>query len=174
MSSLSLYSRFRRISLRLIQHIVARFCSIPVAQVARVLISLWTWAHSPKHSSVPILISSGSILEASYQVVSHTMRRVLILHSGISRTTPGINAFRGENLQRQVWDIRNLDAPTMSSSAEALPRIVAIKNLYNRLLADKAASIAPYVGTAAVAHDMLSIVEAMGQGSLAQVSCSSG
>ena len=102
------------------------------------------------------------------------MGRVLILHTGISRTTPGINAFRGENLQRQVWGIRDLDAPTVSSSIEALPRIIATNKLNNRLLADKAASIAPFVGTAAVARDMLSIVEALGQGLLVQISCSLG
>ena len=94
---------------------------------------------------------------------------MLILHAGIARTTPGIDAFRGENLQKQVWGIRNLDAPAMSSSAEALPRIVAVEKLNNRLIVDKAASIAPYVGTAAVAHDMLSIVEALGQSSLVQI-----
>jgi hypothetical protein len=65
-----------------------------------------------------------------------------------------------------------LDAPTVSDSVEALPRIIALQSLTNRLLADRAASIAPYVGTAAVAHDMLSIVEALGQGSLVQITCS--
>ena len=54
----------------------------------------------------------------------------------------------------------------MNDSVEALPRTIAMQSLDSRLLADKAASIAPYVGTVAVAHDMLSIVEALGQGSL--------
>ena len=96
---------------------------------------------------------------------------MLITHTGIARTTPGIDVFRGENLQKQVWGIRNIDAPAMSSSVEAPPRIVAIEKLNNRLIADKAASIAPYVGTAAVAHDMLSIVEALGQSSLVHITC---
>ena len=62
--------------------------------------------------------------------------------------------------------MRGLDAPTVDSSVEALSRVIALQSLNNKLLADKAANIAPYVGTAAVARDMLSIVEALGQGSL--------
>ena len=96
---------------------------------------------------------------------------MLTPHTGIARTTPGIDAFKGDRLQRQVWGLRNLDAPTVSNSIEALPRIIAIEKLSNRLLADNAASIAPYVGTAAVAHDMLSIVEALGQSSFVQNRC---
>ena len=96
------------------------------------------------------------------------MGRALIVHPGISRTTPGIDSFRGADLQRQVWAIRNLDAPTANDSVEALPRTIALQTLTNKLLADKAADIAPYVGTAAVARDMLSIVEALGQGSLVE------
>jgi hypothetical protein len=53
----------------------------------------------------------------------------------------------------------------VDDSMEALPRIVAIRKLTNTLLADRAAHIAPYVGTAAVARDMLTILEALGQGS---------
>lgn len=100
------------------------------------------------------------------------VHRVLILPTGVGRTTPGIDEFRGAYLQKQVWNIRNLDAPTVGGSAEALPRIIALQSLSNRLLADKAASIAPYVGAAAVARDMLSIVESLGQGSLVmRLSC---
>jgi hypothetical protein len=102
------------------------------------------------------------------------MGRALILHTGVGRTTPGIDAFRGEYLQRQVWGIRNVDAPTVKDSVEALPRIIAIEKLTSKLIADKEASIAPYVGTAAVAHDMLNIIETLGQGSLLQISYSSG
>lgn len=93
---------------------------------------------------------------------------MLIIDTGVGRTTPGINALRGAFTQRQVWSIRNLDAPTVNDSVEALPRTIAILHLTNRLLADKAADIAPYVGSAAVARDMLSIVEALGQGSLVE------
>ena len=91
------------------------------------------------------------------------------MHIGVSRTTPGIDSFRGENTLRQVWGIRNLDAPVVSDSAEALPRIISTQNLSYKLIADKEANIAPYIGTAAVARDMLSIVEALGQGSLVQI-----
>ena len=98
---------------------------------------------------------------------------MLILHTGVGKTTPGIDAFRGERLQRQAWGLRNGATPAPSDSIEALPQIIAIEKLNNRLIADKEASIAPYVGTAAAAHDMLSIVEALGQGSLAQMNCSS-
>ena len=101
----------------------------------------------------------------------HSTGRMLILSQGIGRTTPGVDPFRGADLQRQVWGIRGLDTPTVDSSVEALSRVVAIRNLHSKLLADKAANIAPYVGTAAVAHDMLSIVEALGQGSLVRTSC---
>jgi hypothetical protein len=91
---------------------------------------------------------------------------VLTIHTGVGRTTPGIEAFRGASLQKQVWYTRALDIPTVDDSVEALPRTIAFQKLTNRLLADKAANIAPYVGTAAVAHDMLSITEALGQSSL--------
>ena len=84
---------------------------------------------------------------------------------GVGRTTPGIDAFRGANLQRQVWSIRELDIPALDDSVEAIPRAIAIRRLINRLLADRVASIAPYVGTAATARDMLSILQALGQGS---------
>ena len=76
---------------------------------------------------------------------------------------------RGENAQRDLWGIRRIDAPSVSDSVGALPRIIAFQNLSNKLFADKAANIAPYVGTAAVARDMLSIVEALGQGLLVQI-----
>ena len=89
----------------------------------------------------------------------------LFLRTGVSRTTPGIDVFRGENTQRELWGSRHIDAPSVSDSVGALPRIVAFQNLSNNLFEDKVANIAPYVGTAAVAHDMLSIVEALGQGS---------
>jgi hypothetical protein len=102
------------------------------------------------------------------------MGRLLILHTGVGRTTPGIDAFRGERLQRQVWGIRSADPPTVGDSVEALPRIIAYEKLNNKLIADKEARIAPYVGTAAAAHDMLTIVETLGQGSLVQINCSSG
>jgi len=62
-----------------------------------------------------------------------------------------------------------MDVPTVDDSDEALPRTLAINKLINRLIADTAAIIAPYVGTSAVARDMLSIIEALGQGSLVQV-----
>ncbi len=91
------------------------------------------------------------------------------MHTGVSRTTPGIDAFRGENTLRQVWGIRVIDAPSVSDSVDALPRIIAFGKLNNKLIADKEANIAPYVGTAAVARDMLSIVEALGQGSWVQI-----
>ena len=117
------------------------------------------------------MTSLDSIAEASNQVVVYSLGRVLTPHTGVARTTPGIDAFKGDRLQRQVWGIRNLDAPVMGNSVEALPRIIAMEKLNNRLIADNAASIAPYVGTAAVAHDMLSIVEALGQSSLVQITC---
>ena len=116
------------------------------------------------------LTSSASILEASNQVwVSYYGNGCSFLHTGVSRTTPGINSFRGENTLRQAWGIRNFDAPVVSDSVGALPRLVAIENLSNKLIADREAKIAPYVGTAAVARDMLTIVEALGQGSLFQI-----
>jgi hypothetical protein len=92
------------------------------------------------------------------------MALVLILYPGVSRTTPGIDAFGDDFLQKQVWLLRYFDAPVVSNSVEALARTVALQRLTNRLVADKAANVAPYGGTAAVARDMLSIVEALGQG----------
>ena len=116
------------------------------------------------------MTSSVSILEVSNQVVfSYYGDRCLLLPTGVSRTTPGINSFRGENTLRQVWGIRDIDAPVVSDSVGALPRIIATQKLGNKLIADKEAKIAPYVGTAAVARDMLTIVEALGQGSLVQI-----
>ena len=115
------------------------------------------------------MTSLASILEASNQVVVYTLGRVLTPHTGFARTTPGIDAFKGDRLQRQVWSLRELDAPTVSDSIEGLPKMIAMRKLSNRLFVDNAASIAPYVGTAAVAHDMLSIVEALGQSLLVQV-----
>ena len=113
------------------------------------------------------MTSSASILEASHQVVVlYYGDGCLFLHTGVSRTTPGIDVLRGENAQRDLWGIRAIDAPSVSDSVDALPRIIALETLTGKLFADKAASTAPYVGTAAVAHDMLSIVEALGQGSL--------
>jgi len=94
---------------------------------------------------------------------------VLILHSGVSRTTPGIDAFRGASLQRQVGALVSFDAPTVNDSVEALPRAVALQRLTGKLFADRTASIAPYVGTAATARDMLSILDALGQGSLVEL-----
>ena len=104
-----------------------------------------------------------------YSIVVHHTGQLLMAHAGVSRTTPGIDAFRGANLQRQVWGIRDLGAPTLNDSAEALPWTIATQRLYNTLLADKAADVAPYVGTAATARDMLSIIDALGQGSLLEV-----
>ena len=131
---------------------------------------LWVSVHWLKHSSVLSLTSSASILEASNQdVVSYYANGCLFLHTGVSRTTPGIDSFGGESTLRQVWGIRYLDAPLVSDSVGGLPRIVAFQSLGNKLIADTEASIAPYVGAAAVARDMLSIVEALGQGPLVHV-----
>ncbi len=102
-------------------------------------------------------------------MVSYYGNGCLFLHTGVSRTTPGIDVFRGENAQRDLWGIRTIDAPSVSDSVDALPRILAFQNLSNKLFADKEAGVAPYVGTAAVARDMLNIVEALGQGSLVQI-----
>jgi len=104
-----------------------------------------------------------------YSIVVHHAGRLLMLHEGVGRTTPGVDAFRGANLQRQVWGIRDLAAPALNDSADALPRTIATQRLYNTLIADKAADVAPYVGTAATARDMLSIIDALGQGSLFEV-----
>ena len=131
---------------------------------------LWNWVHGLKQSWALSLTSSASILEVNNQVlVSYCGNRCSFLHTGVSRTTPGIDSFRGENTLGQVWGIRNLDAPVVSDSVGALPRIVAAQKLGNKLIADKEDNIAPYVGTAAVARDMLNIVEALGQGSLVQI-----
>src|SRR5258706_1083778 len=166
----SLCSRFQRTSLPLTQHIVAQSWLIPADRVVRVLILLCILVHCLKHSSVLIMTSSASILEASNQVVvSYYGNKCLFVHTGVSRTTPGIDAFRGENTLRQVWGIRVIDAPSVSDSVDALPRIIAFGKLITKLIADKEANIAPYVGTAAVARDMLSIVEALGQGSWVQI-----
>ena len=117
-----------------------------------------------------ILTSSASILEVSNQaLVSYHGSRCSFLHTGVSRTTPGIDSFRGENTLRQVWGIRNIDAPVVSDSVGALPRMIATQNLGNKLIADKEANIAPYVGAAAVARDMLRIVEALDQGSFIKI-----
>ena len=116
------------------------------------------------------MTSSVSILEVSNQaLVSYYGSGYLLLHIGVSRTTPGINSFRGENTLRQVWGTRDRDVPVVSDSVGALPRIIATQKLGYKLIADKEAKIAPYVGTAAVARDMLTIVEALGQGSLVQI-----
>jgi hypothetical protein len=93
----------------------------------------------------------------------------LTLHEGTGRTTPGVDAFRDASLQKQVWGIRNYDAPALNDSVTALPRLIAMQSLLNRRIADKTANIAPYVGTAAAARDMLSIVEAQGQGSFLRI-----
>jgi|SRR5258706_1565520 len=116
------------------------------------------------------MTSSASTLEVGNQVVVlYYGNGCSFSHTGVSRTTPGIDVFRGENAQRDLWEIRAIDAPSVSDSVDALPRIIAFENLSGKLFADKEASVAPYVGTAAVAHDMLSIVGALGQGSSVQI-----
>jgi len=63
----------------------------------------------------------------------------------------------------------NFDAPTVNDPVEALPRAVALQRLTGKLFAERTSSIAPYVGTATTARDMLSIMDALGQGSLVEV-----
>ena len=56
--------------------------------------------------------------------------------------------------------------PLLNQTADALPRTIARAKLYNELIAEKAHYAARHTNTAVVSRDMLSIVEAHGQGKL--------
>ena len=94
---------------------------------------------------------------------------ILILTStdpGIGYTTPVVNVFGSDNLSRSVWNLKALGMPLLNQTADALPRAIAHTKLYNELIAEKAHHAARHTNTAVVSRDMLSIVEAHGQGKL--------
>jgi len=56
--------------------------------------------------------------------------------------------------------------PLLNQTADALPRTIARAKFYNELIAEKVHRVARHTNTAVVSRDMLSIVEAHGQGKL--------
>jgi len=54
--------------------------------------------------------------------------------------------------------------PLLNQTTDALPRAIARSKLYNELIAGKLHRAAHHTNTAVVSRDMLSIIEAHGQG----------
>jgi hypothetical protein len=67
-------------------------------------------------------------------------------------------------LERKAWELRNADAPFVNETKSALVELVAKARLIGALVAKKAPTAAAHANTAVVCRDMLSIVQAHGQG----------
>lgn len=61
-----------------------------------------------------------------------------------------------------VWNVRAQAEPLANSTLDAISRIRARTLVYNSLAAVRTEHVSPYVGTAAVARDLLSITRAFG------------
>ncbi|GJE96257.1 alpha/beta hydrolase [Phanerochaete sordida] len=84
---------------------------------------------------------------------------------GVGRTTPQIVFFEDE-AEGAAWRLRVEGDPLINSSADALTRQYARSQVQNAIANRTTAHASPYVSTALVARDMLSIVKAHGQDKL--------
>lgn len=79
----------------------------------------------------------------------------------MKRTTPAFNAFESE-AEALTFSIQRHDDPYLGAAPGALGRTLARSQTLGRLVEARASDVAPYVSTALVARDMLSIVKAHG------------
>ncbi|GJE96256.1 alpha/beta hydrolase [Phanerochaete sordida] len=80
---------------------------------------------------------------------------------GVGRTTPQVVFFPDE-AEAAAWRIRVEGDPGLNTSADALPRLWARAQVQSAIAGRASSHASPYVGTALVARDMLSIVRAHG------------
>lgn len=87
---------------------------------------------------------------------SHFVRR------GIGRTTPQVQYFP-DNAEGLAFRMRLQDDPVANTSADAISRIHARYTTLSGIAKERTSKTSPYVTTALVARDMLSIVRAFGR-----------
>lgn len=84
---------------------------------------------------------------------------------GVGRTTPQVVVFT-DQAEGAAWSVKTQAEPLENSTLDALSRIRSRSLIYNSLAAARTQHASPYVGTAAVARDMLSITQALGHDKL--------
>lgn len=65
-----------------------------------------------------------------------------------------------------MWTFKAMDLLFLNQTDNAVPRTIARAKLYNELIAEKYHHAVHHTNTAVVSRDMLSIIEAHGQGKL--------
>jgi pimeloyl-ACP methyl ester carboxylesterase len=84
------------------------------------------------------------------------------VYSGIGFTTPKVQVF-SDPAEKAVWDLRYESIPAMNSTPDALARNAARWAVFGDLAAQRMAEPGQFVGTAAVARDMVRMAEAYGE-----------
>ena len=80
---------------------------------------------------------------------------------GIARTTPQVSVFP-DAAEGAAWDVKESSAPLTNETNDALSRVYARARIYNTLAEVRTSHAAPFVSTATVSRDMLSITNAFG------------
>ncbi|GJE90051.1 alpha/beta hydrolase [Phanerochaete sordida] len=80
---------------------------------------------------------------------------------GISRTTPPVVVFK-DSAEDAAWRIRVQDTPPPNTTVDAVARLWAGAQVFGSIANQSTAHSSPYVSTALVARDMLSISQAHG------------
>ncbi|KAJ3524076.1 hypothetical protein NM688_g8626 [Phlebia brevispora] len=116
-------------------------------------------AGGPGTSGVNFLLSRGvrirEVLGGGHDLISFDPR-------GVGRSTPRIAVFP-DPAEEATWNTNSQQAPLPNMTADAISRIHARALVYNAIAETRLQGAADYVGTAAVARDMLNIVKAHGR-----------
>ncbi|GJE90062.1 alpha/beta hydrolase [Phanerochaete sordida] len=81
---------------------------------------------------------------------------------GVARTTPQVTVFP-DDAEEAAWRLREQGDPLPNTTADALSRLWAKSQVYGSIANQTTAHASPYVSTALVARDMLSIMQAHGR-----------
>jgi pimeloyl-ACP methyl ester carboxylesterase len=82
-------------------------------------------------------------------------------HRGVARTTPTLRIFQTE-AEASTFTIQTNDDPYLGAAPGAVGRTLARYQAFGTIAQARASDVAPYVSTALVARDMLSIIKAHG------------
>ena len=94
-------------------------------------------------------------------VLTLTFHSLLTSTSGVARTTPEVNVFP-DSAEGATWRIREATDPLPKLTVDAIARIYGRSQQYGDIAQVSTAHASPYVSTALVSRDMLSIIRAHG------------
>lgn len=92
---------------------------------------------------------------------ARTLSTTVFLDSGISRTTPQVIVFP-DRAEEAAWRLREVTDPLPNTTDDAVSRIYGRAQVHGDIAKESTSHASPYVSTALVARDMLSITRAHG------------